>query len=306
MHLNGAEHLPTVGILYAGEMGAALGRALIGNGARVVTTLEGRSERTRLLCGQAGLEVLPSLDAVVRTAGVVVSVVSPSAALSMARQYASLAANAPVRRLYVDANAVSPATAVEIGQILAAAGVDYVDAAINGLASALHTGAMVYLSGARAVEVERLLGRMLRVQVVGDVPGKASALKGALAGVSKGMTALFVEIALMARAAGVSEFFMERCRSYYPGVMEVVDRMLPTYPRHAGRRAEELGELEDAMGAVGLQAEMVRAARQVTHLMAEANLRQHPGDLPWTADRVLEALHSSGAFQVQHAVETHS
>ena len=34
MHLNGAEILPTVGILYAGEMGAALGTALIGAGVR--------------------------------------------------------------------------------------------------------------------------------------------------------------------------------------------------------------------------------------------------------------------------------
>jgi 3-hydroxyisobutyrate dehydrogenase-like beta-hydroxyacid dehydrogenase len=306
VHLNGAENLPTVGILYPGEMGAALGRALIGNGIRVVATLEGRSERTRFLCGQAGLEVLPSLDEVVRRAGVVVSVVPPAAAVSMARQYARLAATVPKGALYVDVNAVSPATAVEIGQILAAAGVDYVDAAINGLASALHSGAMVYLSGTRAAELERLLGRTLPVQVVGDEPGKASALKGALAGLSKGMTALFVEIALMARAAGVSGFFMERCWSYYPGVMEVVDRMLPTYPRHAGRRAEEMGELEAAIAAVGLQSQMVRAARQVTHLMAEADLGQHPGELPWTADRVLEALRSSGAFRMQPAVETHS
>jgi hypothetical protein len=79
--------------------------------------------------------------------------------------------------------------------------------------------------------------------------------------------------------------------------------MLPTYPRHAGRRAEEMGELEDAIGAVGLQSQMVQAARQITSLIAEADLGQHPGELPWTADRVLEALHSSGAFQV---VETHS
>src|SRR5260370_5571822 len=140
-------------------MGAALGRALIGDGLQVVTTLEGRSERTERLCRAAGLEVLPSLDEVVQRAGVVVSVVPPSVALSMALQYARLADTAPVGRLYVDANAVSPATAVEIGQILAAAGVDYVDAAINGLASPLETGSMLYPIERPPAEVNRLLDR---------------------------------------------------------------------------------------------------------------------------------------------------
>ncbi len=67
-----------------------------------------------------------------------------------------------------------------------------------------------------------------------------------------------------------------------------------------------MGELDDAIVAVGLRSEMVRAAREVTRLMAEADLGPHLGELPWTADRVLELLHSSGAFQVQQAVETHS
>jgi 3-hydroxyisobutyrate dehydrogenase-like beta-hydroxyacid dehydrogenase len=193
----------------------------------------------------------------------------------------------------VDANAVSPATAVEIGEVLAGRGVDYVDAAINGLASALRTGAIVYLSGARAAEVARLFGRTMQVQVVGEEPGKASALKGALAGLSKGLAALFVEIAVMAREAGVAPFFLERCRSYYPGVMEVVERMLPTYPRHAGRRAEEMGELEDAMRSLGLRADMVSAARRVTRAMAEAGLPLTQR----TADGVLEALHAAGALR---------
>jgi 3-hydroxyisobutyrate dehydrogenase-like beta-hydroxyacid dehydrogenase len=285
-------HGPTVGILYAGEMGSALGRALAADGPRVVTTLEGRGPRTQRLCREAGLEELPSLASVVRLADLVVSVVPPSAAVAVARSYASLAGDA-TGRLYVDANAISPATAAEVGRALAGTGVGYVDAAINGLASALHTGAIVYLSGAHAAEVAQVFGRCLRVQVVGDRPGQASALKGALAGLSKGLTALFVEIAVLARATGLSEPFLERCRSFYPGVLAVVERMLPTYPRHAGRRAEEMAELESFMLGLGLRPDMVRAAGQVTRAVAEAGL----GDGAWTAEGVLEALHARGALR---------
>jgi 3-hydroxyisobutyrate dehydrogenase-like beta-hydroxyacid dehydrogenase len=297
--------LPTVGILYAGEMGAALGGALIGAGLRVLTTLEGRSAHTERRCREAELECLPSLREVVRSAELVVSVVPPSAAVGVAKEYADLAHLAPAGRLYVDANAVSPARAVEIDQVLAGPGVDYVDVAINGLAAALHTGAIVYLSGGRAAEVAVLLGRSLRVQVVGDTPGKASALKGALAGLSKGLTALFVEIAIMAREAGLSEFFLERARVFYPGVMEVVERMLPTYPRHGGRRAEEMGELVDTMHTLGLQANMVNAARQVTQAMADAGLEQPQGRPPWTAGRVLEALYANEALHLKRSDELH-
>jgi 3-hydroxyisobutyrate dehydrogenase-like beta-hydroxyacid dehydrogenase len=288
-----------VGILYPGEMGTSLGRVLVENGGHVVTTLAGRSPRTQRLCGEAGLPTVPSLREVVRLADIVVSVVPPAAALQAALDYAALADLAPPGRLYVDANAVSPRTAIEIGRILGAVGIDYVDAAINGMAARLRTGAIVYLSGARAQEVAQLFGRTLQVQVVGDEPGKASALKCALAGLSKGLAALFAEIAVLARAAGVSDAFLQRCRVYYPGVMEVVDRMLPTYPQHARRRAQEMAELEEAMLGLGLQPDMVRAAWQVTAAMARTDWQQPAGAPPWTADRVLEALHAGGALQAR-------
>jgi 3-hydroxyisobutyrate dehydrogenase-like beta-hydroxyacid dehydrogenase len=260
--------LPAIGILYAGEMGASLGRVFKSDGLRVLTTCDGRSLQTQRRCEEFGLEVL-SFGEVVRQANIVVSAVPPSAALEVAKQYAAAAQTAPAGSVYVDVNAVSPLTAGEIADFLNAAAVSYVDGAINGLASALQGGAILYLSGRHAGEIGRLIGRSLKVQVIGDQPGKSKALKGALAGLSKGLTALFVEIDGMARAAGLSQLFVERCRSYYPGIMEVVDRMLPTYSQHARRRSEELQELEQAMLAWQVEPRMVRAARAVTQDIAD-------------------------------------
>src|SRR2546421_9512181 len=61
--------MTTVGMHGAGHMGAGLGWALREGGARVVTTLAGRSARTRKMVADAGLEPLDSLDAVVAVAG---------------------------------------------------------------------------------------------------------------------------------------------------------------------------------------------------------------------------------------------
>ena len=100
-----------------------------------------------------------------------------------------------------------------------------------------------------------------------------------------------MEIANLAQEADLFDIFMERCRGFYPGVMEVVDRMLPTYPRHARRRAEEMAELAETMAALGLRPEMVQAARNVTQAIAEAKLHDIQG-ASWTSDQVLKALHA--------------
>jgi 3-hydroxyisobutyrate dehydrogenase-like beta-hydroxyacid dehydrogenase len=284
---------PTVGILFPGEMGCALGRVLVEEGLRVVTTLEGRGSRTARLCHDSLLEVLPSVAEVARCADLVFSVVTPAAALSVARTYAVCCKRAEAPRIYVDVNSIAPATAVAVGHVVSAGGARFVDGAIHGLASQLASRGVVYLSGPDVVAPAALLGRSLRVRIVGDRPGQASAVKGALAGMSKGLAALFTEIALLARRAGVREHFQEGCGLFYPGVVEAVERLLPTYPRHAGRRAEELAELETSMETLGMRPAMVPAARDVITAIAAAGL-ENESPRRWTAAEVIEALHGAG------------
>ncbi|GAB2619377.1 hypothetical protein Aab01nite_33410 [Paractinoplanes abujensis] len=84
----------TVGLVSAGFMGAGLGRALIEGGARVVTTIDGRSARTARLAAEAGLELLPTLTDVVAVADVVLSVTPPGVAVDTARSIAVAARRA--------------------------------------------------------------------------------------------------------------------------------------------------------------------------------------------------------------------
>jgi len=73
----------TVGIVRPGAMGAAIGRVLASGGARVVATVAGRSERTRLLA--AGLELLPTLDDVVGESAIVLSIAEDGTAKGSGR-----------------------------------------------------------------------------------------------------------------------------------------------------------------------------------------------------------------------------
>ena len=284
------------GVLHPGELGSALGRILVGLGVRVVAAPGGRGPRTQRLCREAGLETVGCPIEAARLAEVVFSVVPPSAAVAVAEEFAAAVRGTGGRRLFVDVNSVSPDTAARIGRLATEAGAEFVDAAVLGLASGLPERGVLLLSGPAAGSVAALFGGAVRVRVVGEAPGQASALKGALAGLNKGLAALFFEVGVLAHEAGLSRDFLEECAAFYPGLMAVVDRLAPTYPQHAARRAEEMGELEQAAASLGLAPHMAAAARRVIGAVAASGWAGPPS-AGWTTAGVLEELHRRGAFR---------
>lgn len=260
--------LPSVGILYPGEMGTALGKLLRQKGHRVATTLAGRSPRTQRTCRDAGLEVLESLADVARTADLVMSLVPPAAATAVAEDYCSCKPHGA----FVDLNSISPVTALRIGEICSDAGVEFVDGAVHGLAAQLSARGLVFLSGPRAPWVAETFEGMLRTRVLSAAVGDASTFRLLLSGISKGVIALFVEASLTAERAGLLEPLLACYRDIYPGVMSIVERILPTYPQHAVRRADEMREAEQMMKHLDLQPHMMTAAREVIAAVGHAGL----------------------------------
>lgn len=278
---------PTVGILYPGEMGATVGRLLAARGFPVVTTLDGRSPRTAALCRDAGLRVFDSLRDVARTADLVVSLVPPSAAVEVAAQYADARRGCENRTLYLDANSIAPATVAHIAEVLDGDDCALVDASIHGLASRLVDHGMIYLSGPDAAFVGRILGDALPVRVLGEALGTASMFKMLIGGLNKGLVALFLEMGLVACEADLLDEFLGRCRQSYPGVMTVVERLLPTYPQHARRRGAEMTELEQSVRALDLRPGLVREIRRLTVALGDRDLRGGaPDDIPALIERI--------------------
>jgi 3-hydroxyisobutyrate dehydrogenase-like beta-hydroxyacid dehydrogenase len=258
----------TVGLLYPGEMGASLSALLHARGVDVVTTVAGRSDATARRAAASGVTVLDSLRDVVQRSDVVISLVVPAAAEEVADDYCALADLAPEAAVYVDANSIGPEKAASIARRVEAGGRSFVDAAINGLAKNVASSGTLYLSGARAPEIARLFDGAVRVKVLGDEPGRASAMKMLLGGLSKGLCALFTELALLADRQGMLEEMLEATARTYPGVAAVAERMLPTYPRHAGRRETEMNELEATALSAGLEPCVIAAVRRLHETLA--------------------------------------
>ena len=150
-------------------MGSALGARLRDGGARALVALDGRSERSRQLARDAGLENVGTLEALLSRSDVVLSVVPPGSAEEVAARIAEATGDA--QPLVADLNAIAPATAQRVAAVLAERGIDMVDGSISGPPPSASGTTRVYLSGPRAAEIAALpLDGVDRI-VVSDVVG---------------------------------------------------------------------------------------------------------------------------------------
>lgn len=283
-----------VGLLYPGDMGTAVAKLLRSSGLRVVTSLDGRSAATVRNCRAAGIEEVPGLGDVVKTASILLVLVPPAAAGAVARQVRDQFhwRGEGDRLIYVDLNSIAPDTARAIAGEFAQSSVDFVDGAISGPAARLAERCVLYLSGVRAGPVAALFEGKMRVQVLGDAPGQASTMRMLLSGMTKGVIALFVEMAIAARSAGVLDRLLTAYRGSYPGIMEVVDRTLPSYPQHAARRGQEMAEVENTLAELGLAPTVTTGVRESIEAIAQCWTAA--ADRTLTAAEVIEELHARG------------
>ena len=112
----------TIAVLMPGDMGHATGAVLIQHGHDVITCLDGRSDHTKELAASAGFRDVGTLDAIVSEADLVLSILPPAAALGQATDVVGAMDRTGAKPVYVDCNAISPATARDVCAVIDAAG----------------------------------------------------------------------------------------------------------------------------------------------------------------------------------------
>ena len=275
-----------VGIVSAGAMGSALGARLRDGGASVLVALHGRSDRTRRLATDAGLQDVGSLASLVREAELVLSVVPPGAAVDVAEKIA--AGVGPARPVVVDLNAVAPPTALRVEAVLAEAEVELVDGSISGPPPRAPGTTRVYLSGRRAAEVAALPLEGVDRVVVSEVVGAASAVKMCTASVYKGRVALLTQALRTAHAHGVVEHVLGDLAETGAVDPARVGATLGRASAKAWRYVAEMEEIAATQAAAGLTPELFRTLGTVFAELADRAVEQAPEEV---ADNVpLEAV----------------
>ena len=261
-----------VGLLSPGDMGHVVGRVLVENGMPVVTCLEGRSDRTRALAGEAGIEDVPTCPDLVRRADLILSILVPSEALNAAGVVAQALKETGERLVYVDCNAIAPATARSAAGIIAEAGSVFVDAGIVGAPPRRAGTTRFYASGADTEPFEALDEYGLDVRVVGREIGQASGLKMCYAALTKGFFALSTELLLAAQRLGLYEHLVDEFRLSQPERYASMEREVPATPPKAGRWIGEMEEIARTFADLGLTPKIHQGAADIYRLVSQTPL----------------------------------
>jgi hypothetical protein len=189
---------------------------------------------------------------------VVLSVCPPAFAVDVARAVAGFGG------VYVDANAISPATATAVRDVVEAGGAQYVDGGIIGGPPPGDGNTRLYLSGERAPGVAAMFdGTALEARVLEGPDCAASALKMSYAAWTKTSAALVLGIEETARAHGVAGALREEWRLSGLDLPDRLGRAAHAAEHKGWRWVEEMRQIAATFEAVGQPAGFGEAAAHI-------------------------------------------
>ena len=275
-----------IGLLHPGEMGAAVGQCLTDAGHTVLWASDGRGPETAARARGAGLEDVGTAAEMADRAEVILSICPPHGALDVAWAVQGFSG------IFVDANAIAPATAREIGRMIEDGGGSYVDGGIIGPPPVKPGSTRLYLSGTRADELRQLFeATSLSSQIVAGGTTGASAVKMAYAAWTKGSGALLLTARAMARAEGVEQTLLDEWALSQPSLAGLSAGAARAATAKGWRWVAEMEEIAASMAAAGLPDGFNQAAAEVFRRSPRASAGEQADD---ELDALLRALIGDG------------
>jgi 3-hydroxyisobutyrate dehydrogenase-like beta-hydroxyacid dehydrogenase len=262
-----------IGIVSPGDMGQAIAGRLKESGMIVHTTLAHRSERTRSLARAAGLIDCGSMEKLVTDCELVISVINPGEALDVAGQVAAALRKTGRRIAFADLNAVSPQTARTADGLIREAGGIFIDGGIIGPPPRGEKDRpRIYVSGPDAYLFEQIKHPNLVIRVMTERIGDASGIKMCYAAMTKGTTALAVELLMAARKLGVEQALEKELRESRNDVFDWQLKNIAVMPPKAYRWVPEMQEIAKTFGELGMTRRIFEGATDMYELVARTPL----------------------------------
>jgi 3-hydroxyisobutyrate dehydrogenase-like beta-hydroxyacid dehydrogenase len=254
-----------IGVIHPGEMGISIAVAASNNGHEVYWASDGRSDKTRARAENYHLIDANSLLQLCETCEVLLSVCPPYVAEETAQSVVA----AGFRGLYLDANAISPQRSINIGQLMEAADIHFVDGGILGGPAWISNKTWLYLSGDYANKIASCFSKgLLEIKIIGNEIGKASALKMCYAAYTKGTTALLATILATAESLGVRTQLYEQWDMDDQGFSDQVNQRVRRVTAKAWRFEGEMIEIASTFQEAGLPSAFHESAAEIYRRMA--------------------------------------
>ena len=280
--------MAVIGVIAQGMMGAGVGRRLHESGAEVRTLLTGRSAKSAERAQAAGMEPAADEHALLAGSDFFFSILPPGEAEALARQLAPALKPLDRKPVYVDCNAVSPQTAISIGEIIAPTGADFVDGGIIGGPPRPGYSPTIYASGPTAGQTAVLRDWGIDWRVIDGPIGAASALKMSYAGITKGTTAIASAMLLGAARFGCGEALIAELTESQPEMLARFRDGIPRMYDKAYRWVAEMEEISDFLEQNPPSRDIYAAVARLYAYLAEAEAEKEPG--PGNAVRSLDRV----------------
>ena len=259
---------PVVAVIAPGMMGAGVGQRLADNGLKVLTSLKGRSPDTLARAKAAG--IVDASDEEIAASDFILSILPPGDALSLAQRFAPALKASNSKPVYVDCNAINPATVDRVAAAIGPTDCPFVDAGIIGSPPKPgDAGPRLYASGPAAPRFATLREYGLDVRVLDGALSAASALKMSYAGITKGTQAIGAAMMLAASRAGSADALFAELSSSQKEMFAWFKRGLALMPPKAYRWVAEMHEIAGFVGEDPTAHELYEGAAHFYERIAE-------------------------------------
>ncbi len=266
--------IETIAVLMPGDMGHGVGLTLRNHGYDVITSLSGRSERSRKLAEAGKLRDAGDLDATVSEADMILSILPPTSAMKLAEDVAAAMKRTGKKPVFVDCNAISPGTSVSVGAHIAEAGALYIDSGIIGLAPNKSKNTRFYVSGPDTAAMMALHGKGFEVISLGDTVGQASAMKMVYAALTKGSWTLCTALLLTAERNGLLAPLLGEFEHSQQANLKAMQGKVPFLPADSARWVGEMEEIAKTFREAGVSGGFHDGAAWVFELLSETPFAQ--------------------------------
>ena len=244
----------------------------------------------RSKAAEAEVELVPSLKALCQRSTLVVALPPGKAALPVLRK---VLPHLQPHHMYVDASTSSVKDMEEAARIVDGA-CAFVDAAVMDPVPMNGIKVLTVASGSHAEAFRQALGAYgMNIQVVGEKPGAASAMKLLRSVCMKGMAAVLIESLEAAQRYGITEVLAADTARFINSrpFEQLMKRWVCGTAVHAERRVHEMTESLALLRAVGAPTRMTRATREALQSVVHMRLRERfDGREPDAIGAVLDAI----------------
>ena len=266
----------TIGLVGYGEVGKTFAAGLKGKaGVQAVSAWDLKFADAATQAAEqaharnAGITAKPSMQALCEGSDLVISAVTASNTLDVAREAAPF-----LRRgaIFLDLNSASPGTKQRAGAAVDAAGAHYVEAGVMTSVPPYGIRVPMLLGGAMAAQLANLLvGWGMDAKAVSGKLGVASAIKMCRSVMIKGLEALVIESYSTARKYGVEDHVLPTLKETFPSIDwdKQGAYFFSRVVQHGKRRAEEMREAANTVREAGFDPFMSAAIADKQQFIAD-------------------------------------